>query len=71
MLGDVRVRTERAIADGLTLEEFLASDPTADYDDAWGQGFLNPRAVSHHRLPRPSGVAGRSWDCIFQNDQSG
>ncbi len=42
MLGNVRVRTERAIAQGLTLEEFLASDPTADYDDAWGQGFLTP-----------------------------
>ncbi|MGB3612370.1 MAG: MBL fold metallo-hydrolase [Elainellaceae cyanobacterium] len=42
MLVTVRVRTERAIAQGLTLEEFLASDPTVDYDDAWGGGFLNP-----------------------------
>ena len=42
MLVDVRVRTQAAIAQGLTLEEFLAANPTADYDAIWGQGFLKP-----------------------------
>ena len=42
MLVDVRVQTEGAIAKGLTLDEFLASDPTANYDAVWGQGFLSP-----------------------------
>lgn len=42
MLVEVRVLTESAIADGLSLEEFLASDPTAEYDTTWGQGFLTP-----------------------------
>ena len=42
MLVDMRVRTESAIAQGLSLEEFLASDASADYDEAWGDGFLAP-----------------------------
>ena len=42
MLVDMRVRTESAIAQGLSLEEFLASDPSADYDEDWGDGFLAP-----------------------------
>ena len=42
MLIDVKLRTENAIAQGLTLEEFIASKPTADYDATWGQGFLKP-----------------------------
>lgn len=42
MLTDVRVRTESAIARGLSLDEFIASDPTADYDEALGGGFLSP-----------------------------
>ena len=42
MLVDVRVRTQAAISQGLTLEEFLASNPTADYDADWGDGFLEP-----------------------------
>ncbi|MEL7083649.1 MAG: hypothetical protein AAGM36_04040 [Cyanobacteria bacterium J06597_1] len=44
MLVDVRDRTSDAIADGMTLDEFLASDPTADLDDAWGGGFMNPES---------------------------
>ncbi len=39
---DVKQRTENAIANGLTLEEFIASNPTADYDATWGKGFLKP-----------------------------
>lgn len=42
MLMVVQVRTLTAIAQGMTLEEFLASDPTAEFDAAWGQGFLTP-----------------------------
>ena len=42
MLMDVKTTAEEAIAQGLTLEEFIASDPTAEYDDTWGQGFLTP-----------------------------
>ena len=42
MLLDVKSKTEKAIAEGLSLEEFLASKPTADYDSIWGQGFLKP-----------------------------
>ena len=42
MLVTVRVRTQAALSQGLSLEEFLASNPTADYDATWGQGFLKP-----------------------------
>lgn len=42
MLMDVKARTEQAISEGLTLEQFIASNPTADYDATWGQGFLKP-----------------------------
>ncbi len=42
MLLDVKQRTEDAIAQGLTLEQFIASNPTADYDVTWGKGFLKP-----------------------------
>ena len=42
MLVTVRVRAESAIAKGLTLEQFIASKPTAEYDEQWGNGFLTP-----------------------------
>lgn len=42
MLVAVRLTTEAAIAKGLSLEEFIATDPTAAYDDQLGQGFLTP-----------------------------
>ena len=42
MLVDVKSRTEKAIAEGLTLEEFIAPKPTSDYDAGWGGGFLKP-----------------------------
>lgn len=41
MLVEVRLRTESAIAQGMTLEAFIASNPTADYDEALGGGFLS------------------------------
>lgn len=42
MLQDVRTRTYAAIQKGETLESFIASKPTADYDKTWGKGFLSP-----------------------------
>ena len=42
MLVEVKTKTEDAIAQGLTLEEFIASKPTAEYDDTLGKGFLTP-----------------------------
>ncbi len=40
MLVTVRLRTKRAIAQGMSLEEFIASAPTAEYDEALGGGLL-------------------------------
>jgi glyoxylase-like metal-dependent hydrolase (beta-lactamase superfamily II) len=42
MLMTVHVKTELAITQGQTLEEFIASKPTAEFDDALGKGFLTP-----------------------------
>ncbi|MCC0176757.1 MBL fold metallo-hydrolase [Waterburya agarophytonicola K14] len=42
MLVEVKKRTEKAIAQGISLEEFIASKPTSDYDEQWGGGFLKP-----------------------------
>lgn len=42
MLLDVRSRTRAAIQKGVTLADFIASKPTADYDKTWGKGFLPP-----------------------------
>lgn len=42
MLVEVKEITEKAIAQGLTLEEFIASKPTAKYDESLGNGFLKP-----------------------------
>jgi len=42
MLVDVKGITEKAISEGVTLEAFIASKPTAKYDEALGNGFLKP-----------------------------
>lgn len=42
LLVTVRDRTSAAIADGLTVEEYIASQPTAEFDSTWGNGFLSP-----------------------------
>lgn len=42
MLITVRDRVKAAIAKGMTVEEFIATDPTADLDAKWGEGFLKP-----------------------------
>lgn len=42
MLRTVHDRLETLIAEGKTLEQVLAAKPTADFDEAWGQGFMKP-----------------------------
>ena len=42
MLTDVKARTKDAIERGMSLEEFIASKPTADYDEKLGGGILTP-----------------------------
>ncbi|WP_293096128.1 hypothetical protein [Moorena sp. SIOASIH] len=42
MLVLVRKRVTAAVASGLSMEEFIASKPTADFDATWGKGFLSP-----------------------------
>ena len=42
MLVNVKARTKDAIAKGMSLEEFIASKPTADYDERLGGGILTP-----------------------------
>ncbi|AFY39005.1 hypothetical protein Lepto7376_2744 [[Leptolyngbya] sp. PCC 7376] len=44
MLRVVHATTLTAIASGKTLEEFIASDPTAAFDEKWGETFLEPAA---------------------------
>ncbi|MGK7895923.1 MAG: hypothetical protein AB4368_31060 [Xenococcaceae cyanobacterium] len=38
----VRDRVSQAIAEGTSVEDFIASNPTADFDETWGNGFLSP-----------------------------
>lgn len=42
MLQEVQEQVDEAIAEGLTLEQFIASKPTAKYDETWGKAFLKP-----------------------------
>lgn len=42
MLMAVHAKTMTAIAKGMSLEEFIASQPTAEFDDTLGKGFLTP-----------------------------
>lgn len=42
MLRVVHARLETLIGEGKSLEEVLAAKPTAEFDAAWGQGFLPP-----------------------------
>jgi cyclase len=42
MLSTVAERVRTLVGQGKTLEEVLAAKPTADFDAAWGQGFLPP-----------------------------
>ena len=42
MLETVRNRVKNAINQGVSLEDFLKSRPTADLDPTWGKGFVTP-----------------------------
>ncbi len=42
MLITVRDRIKKAISEGKSLEQVKASKPTAEFDEVWGKGFLNP-----------------------------
>lgn len=38
----VRKLVSDAIASGVSMEEFIASEPTAEFDSTWGKGFMSP-----------------------------
>jgi cyclase len=42
MLATVRDRVKKAIAAGKTLDQVVASKPSAEFDPIWGGGFLKP-----------------------------
>jgi len=44
MLATVRDRIKKAIQEGKTLDQTVALKPTAEFDAAWGGGFLKPDA---------------------------
>lgn len=43
MLQTAISRVEQQIAQGLTLQQAVDAKPMADYDDAWGGGFIKPK----------------------------
>jgi glyoxylase-like metal-dependent hydrolase (beta-lactamase superfamily II) len=43
MLGTVSGRIKALIAKGRKLEEIVASDVSADFDEKWGKGFIPPK----------------------------
>jgi glyoxylase-like metal-dependent hydrolase (beta-lactamase superfamily II) len=42
MLEGIRAKVAPLVAEGKSLEEVQAAKPTADFDEQWGGGFLNP-----------------------------
>ncbi|MEQ1517080.1 MAG: MBL fold metallo-hydrolase [Usitatibacteraceae bacterium] len=44
MLASVSARVKALVKEGKKLEEIRATNPTADFDEKWGKGFLNPRS---------------------------
>ena len=42
MLATVSTRIKAQIQQGMKIEDAIAAKPTADFDDAWGKGFLPP-----------------------------
>ncbi len=44
VLAAVRDRVHRLIGEGKSRDEVVAAKPTADFDEAWGDGFLKPDA---------------------------
>jgi len=55
MLATVSSRVKAQIAAGKKLEDIVASKPTADFDEKWGKGFINPNKwvemVARNLLP--------------------
>lgn len=45
MLVQIRDKTAALIKAGKSLEEALAAKPTADLDEKWGGGFINPETI--------------------------
>ena len=43
VLKTVHERVSKLIAEGKSLEQVLASRPTAEFDESWGAGFMNPK----------------------------
>lgn len=43
MLNTVSTRVRNQVRAGRTLEQVQASKPTAEFDETWGKGFLNPQ----------------------------
>lgn len=55
MLIKARDGIQPLIADGKSVEEIVAAKPTAEFDDSWGGGFLNPERflrVMHAAMTR-------------------
>jgi cyclase len=44
MLATVRDRVQKAVREGKTQDQVVASKPSAEFDAAWGGGFLKPEA---------------------------
>lgn len=44
MLATIRDRIKKAIGEGKTLDQVVASKPSADFDAVWGNGFFKPEA---------------------------
>lgn len=42
MLTTIRDRIKALATEGKTVDEIVAAKPTADFDDGWGKGFMNP-----------------------------
>ena len=43
MLAAVSVRVKALVKEGKKVEEILAANPSAQFDEKWGKGFINPR----------------------------
>ena len=48
MLVAVRGRIQALIDQGMTEDEVFAAGPTAEFDAAWGQGFMNPENFTRY-----------------------
>ncbi len=55
MLMTVRNRMQDLIDEEMTIEEIIELNPNADFDQVWGQGFLNPETFLRilHSLMQP------------------